>query len=425
MTGIERLREFAKGCRLVGQKAYSNAIGDIADQIELEHAEDCFKMGERAAEDAEAIAWVREHGGLEAVREACSPGRPSDNRKNFYDRLVLAWVEEHGGIEHVKAHWSGRVALSHVHNMAERQRARRERMQRHIEFVQRKCRERQEHICELNKLKRAYIDALNGVCKRLGLTDGTGLPDMPEVIWAELDRRLMPEGMEWLVEAWPRFEDDAPVRFGDKVPTIQRVTKIGLFSDRSYTLYNGFDSVPFKRGERVKRPAPKVLDADGVEIEVGDDLYSVEGSLKFHVSHVDRVNGKIATDAMFSLDKWADPAMYTHRAPVLAADGRPLREGETVWLTYGSESHVVLSTDEDAIGNIVTEIQAPGLVRMHISPSRLTHERPVADSWERLEEDARNIRTAMLDSDKLPFEVIDERALDLVRRARALAERDA
>lgn len=38
MTGIERLREFAKGCRLTRQKAYSNAIGDIADQIEREQA---------------------------------------------------------------------------------------------------------------------------------------------------------------------------------------------------------------------------------------------------------------------------------------------------------------------------------------------------------------------------------------------------
>ena len=58
-----------------------------------------------------------------------------------------------------------------------------------------------------------------------------------------------------------------------------------------------------------------------------------------------------------------------------------------------------------------------------MTPFVLTHERP--DSWERLEEDARNIRAAMLDSDKLPFEVIDERALDIVRRAMALAERDA
>ena len=439
MTGIERLREFAKGCRLVGQKAYSNAIGDIADQIELEHAEDCFKMGERAAEDAEAIAWVREHGGLEAVREACSPGRPSDNRKNFYDRLVLAWVEEHGGIEHVKAHWSGRVALSHVHNMAERQRARRERMQRHIEFVQRKCRERQEHICELNKLKRAYIDALNGVCKRLGLTDGTGLPDMPEVIWAELDRRLMPEGMEWLVEAWPRFEDGEPVKFGDKVPTIQRVSKIGLFCDSSFTLYNGFDSVPFKRGERVKRPAPKVLDANGVEIRVGDEVWNLDGTRHGIVSMV----GEWDESPLRRLIKiegdpcWHQANRFTHRAPVLAADGKPLREGETVYHIKTGDSFTVIAVGaefvhlrwgydfEDKTGTC--------------SPHLLTHERP--DSWERLEDDAdkspceyyeidasascKDCPAYMKESpdgDK-PIGCRYEQKRDLVRRARALADR--
>ena len=43
------------------------------------------------------------------------------------------------------------------------------------------------------------------------------------------------------------------------------------------------------------------------------------------------------------------------------------------------------------------------------SPSDLTHERP--DSWERIEEDARSCTCVM-------------EAIDLVRRARALAERE-
>ena len=58
-----------------------------------------------------------------------------------------------------------------------------------------------------------------------------------------------------------------------------------------------------------------VLDANGVPIELGDDLYSVEGSLKLHVSNIDRVNCRIATSAMFALDKWADPSMFTHTKP--------------------------------------------------------------------------------------------------------------
>ena len=148
----------------------------------------------------------------------------------------------------------------------------------------------------------------------------------------DIEKRLMPEGMEW-----PRFEDGEPVRIGDEVPfggdSAMTVTGVEM-ADEGHFILHGRDGginrpcqIVYQYGQRVKRPAPKVLDADGVEIDVGDALYSVEGSLKFHVSHVDRANGKIATDAMFSFDKWADPAMYTHRATVLAADGKPLRVG--------------------------------------------------------------------------------------------------
>ena len=135
-------------------------------------------------------------------------------------------------------------------------------------------------------------------------------------------------GLE-ILKNWPRFEDGEPVRVGDeftgkdgKTYTVKQVRFMGFY----FSLYDfGGEKPQFKAdyGERVKRPTPKVLDADGVEIEVGDDLYSVEGMLKFHVSAIDKKSGRIATEAMFALDKWADPKMYTHRAPVLAADGKP------------------------------------------------------------------------------------------------------
>ena len=54
--------------------------------------------------------------------------------------------------------------------------------------------------------------ALNGVCGMLGLTERDGLPDMPEVILTELERRLMPEGMEW-----PRYDTGEPVPLGGEV----------------------------------------------------------------------------------------------------------------------------------------------------------------------------------------------------------------
>ena len=161
MTGLERLRELADDaigsvwantssiyCKKHGLSvddtggSFSDFLRQIADQIEDEQDERVT----RRLEDREAAEWVSAHGGLDAVREK----------------------------------WRSMVPRAHVEHMAEYQRERRERMQRHIEFVQGKCRERQERICELNRLNRAYRDALNGVCKRLGLTDGTGLPDMTE-----------------------------------------------------------------------------------------------------------------------------------------------------------------------------------------------------------------------------------------------------
>lgn len=94
-------------------------------------------------------------------------------------------MRRRGGLEAVRERWAGRIARAHVEHMAERQRERRERMQRHIECIQHLCRERRERIGELNR----------------------------EI--ADMRPRLMPEGCEWLIEAWPKFEDDAPVKLGD------------------------------------------------------------------------------------------------------------------------------------------------------------------------------------------------------------------
>lgn len=87
MTGLDRLRGYARrmdelhvwpgGAKLLG----------IADQIEHEHAEDCFRMGERAAEDAEAAAWVREHGGLSHVKDILHDFRAA------VERIGVEWSE--------------------------------------------------------------------------------------------------------------------------------------------------------------------------------------------------------------------------------------------------------------------------------------------------------------------------------------------
>ena len=295
MTGIESLREVVNE---LGRFSFCYdlyvRLSNIADQIEREitpHERRDEPADDHAADvsmsaydllppdEREAIAWVREHGGLGHVKDICHDFRA------VVERLGIEWSE------------------SELHNVMD-----------------------------------------------------------------VLDKRLMPEGMEW-----PRFEDGEPVKFGDKVPTIQRVTKIGLFSDGSFTLYNGFDSVPFKRGEHVKRPAPKVLDADGVEIRVGDTVWDVE----FGCEHVVT---KVSDGAVFvafedeSADR-CDPASLTHRAPVFAADGRPLREGETVWHVETGREYVVVepSYGKTVVVRLAKYDDAEG---EQYAPDQLTHERP-------------------------------------------------
>ena len=409
MIGIKRLRKLAGDYKSLSTKQNyigintrreSDLLYDIADQIERERACDGdtaenillivggvvdemerHVLGHEGMDDSPVARWARE------LREALGGGEhdPSkDVSMSAYDLLpqedrdAIAWVREHGGI---------------------------------------------------GELRRMFQDADSRrveLCAALGIDLDKGWSEA----MAAMRLRLMPEGMEWLVEAWPRFEDGAPLGRGDEVMTSDGAVKAEGLSLTICDRDGGVTSIDF--GERVKHPAPKVLDADGVEIEVGDDLYSVEGGLKLHVGCIDTRNGKIATAEMYALDKWADPAMYTHRAPVLAADGKPLREGETVWKRTDGKRLTVMHLVTSVVGLIGCSdgTEAFGTpVIFNYCPSELTHERP--DSWERLEEDAtidprsycskHRLYIDPYDGDSAP--ATEKFARDLVRRARALAER--
>lgn len=170
--------------------------------------------------------------------------------------------------------------------------------------------------------------------------------------------------------------------------------------------------------------APEALDADGKEIRVGDKVWHVETGEQCKVVEVDSrsvsVNFRVDGDGTKHTGSIL-PANLTHRAPVLAADGRPIREGETVYKLDDDRPYTLKRFDGDHV-----YINAGGkALDIWTFPGKLTHERP--DSWERLEEDA----------GKNPFGYCKDvghrldtcenseeyKARDLVRRARALAER--
>lgn len=180
--------------------------------------------------------------------------------------------------------------------------------------------------------------------------------------------RALPADVEW-----PRFEDGGLVRIGDELEFEGKTMLVcdatfyagewALWCDRedmSGRLYG-------KYGERVERPTPETLDADGVPIKVGDTVYFVDGDARpLTVERIDANGGEPAVD-----------------------------------LVYAGQ-----------------------ILRWHsANPEKLTHERP--DSWEKLEEDAKLAPRDYLESRGMNPEKPERIAsmmADLVRRAKALAK---
>ena len=261
-----------------------------------------------------------------------------------------------------------------------------------------------------------------------------------------IERCALPEGV-----SWPRFEDGEPVRLGDVVSDVE--VRSVVFRDGGILL-SDCTSVPgwgtwrsYK--EPIKRPAPKVLDADGVEIRVGDTVYYVDGREQ-RVNTVARLTddgcvqfGRINEAGYVTYCEAAciQPNLLTHRAPVLAADGKPLREGEHVYHVETGAELVVKRLPKPGEYQAVVVFALPTSPASHLTsfdPDQLTHERPEIDSWERLEEDAGKGSCDYFGCDADGCHGCpaygwnaarggsgcgNAKTIDLLRRARALAER--
>lgn len=96
---------------------------------------------------------------------------------------------------------------------------------------------------------------------------------------AGTDMRALTERERQILDMWPRFEDGEYVWFGDEVDGLSGgIDNIDLF-ERATDLYGMFAShIHLSVDERVKLPEPEVLDADGLEIKVGDTVWHKDGS---------------------------------------------------------------------------------------------------------------------------------------------------
>lgn len=255
--------------------------------------------------------------------------------------------------------------------------------------------------------------------------------------YPDIERRIL--------DMWPKFEDGSYVWFGDKAVansgrnegkefTVGQVyfenehdKLLGSVPDGCYWNYKAAD--PY-----VKRPAPKVLDADGVEIKAGDRVYSIENGNSYIVRSING-SGTLELEG-FEYKGWS-PKFFTHMQPAIDADGALIKVGDTVWVDEGTDRCKVIEVD----GGTVHVQYADGFIFEH-NPSRLSHKYP--DSWERLEEDAAkgvceyagaerepgtiNVYTCCgcrFDEDSDGPTCDKQMAHDIIRRAKALAEKEA
>lgn len=232
----------------------------------------------------------------------------------------------------------------------------------------------------------------------------------------EVEKRLMPEGMEW-----PKV-DGKPVDFNTCYgPSLGVLEAVSIYNNGACEVMSHDGIV--KNATEIHVSKPKVLDADGVEIRVGDRLYDTDTGCGRTVRAVND-NGTVEFEGYENRGWFV--RFLTHRAPVLAADGKPLRVGETVYKVGGDGTAYVFDGMSDNVdGLAMLHHDGKPYIGTGLRAEQLTHDRP--DSWERLDEDA----------GKNPFDYCKKvghhldtcenaeryKSRDLVRRAKKLAER--
>lgn len=263
-----------------------------------------------------------------------------------------------------------------------------------------------------------------------------------------VEKRLMPEGMEWLLEVWPKWSNGEYCKFGDW----WTAAKYGDFEPKQLIRLVFYTPEQLKeweqdegdnygyewnfmrpndttyRPDKVEPPAPKVLDADGVEIREGDTVWEVGGDGTAYV--FDGMSEDV--DGLAVLHHDGKPyigtsirvGQLTHERPVLDADGVPIKVGDTVWgIETGIEFEVTGIASEFEI-RVKDESMEIGV---WTTPGGFTHAKPELDTWERIEEDkglnpfdyCKKVGHKLFTFDNAE----EYKSSDLVRRCRALAER--
>ena len=305
------------------------------------------QRADAAERDAEAARRERD-----AARESAAMAETV--RGEVHD--AYAWVKEYGGLEKVRE-----------------------------DAV---CWNTAEHVVD------DLFSWMGRVCPKLGI-DRCGYGIALDAVEAAIDRRLMPEGMEW-----PRFADGGPVRIGDEWELFaggtDKVRRVSFESDGAFMLNESW----YDSRARLDRHAPKAYGADGAEIREGRDVWWIcEGDGRG--AHAERLCVKrVHDDGMLDLEPYGPGTslqlesceVYTLE-PVLAADGKPVLIGERVWIDErlmpeammrrGSEFNLTGAVPWRAFTVLYVKGATAYLAQSgwHCPASWLTHERPTISDW--------------------------------------------
>lgn len=320
----------------MGIKEGALALADELEAFEDGDCEECIAYGQPECKGHLSCAEIIARYSARKVREAVERDAEDVTTVSAYDLLgdddreALAWVREHGGLEAVKAS---------IHQGA---------------------------------MEHGY---LLKVAEILGTSiyDGTGNAD---ALLDKLEKRLMPEGMEW-----PKV-DGKPIVIGERMRScgIDDCKVVGIDPANS-RLILASDNIEEGKAtyftdfaEDCHRPMPKALDADGVEIRVGDRLYDTDTGCGRTVRAVND-NGTVEFDGHENRGWFG--WFLTHRAPVLAADGEPLREGEHVYHVETGAELVVKELPNPGEYQAVVVFAPPASHPTSFDPNLLTHRAPV------------------------------------------------
>ena len=227
------------------------------------------------------------------------------------------------------------------------------------------------------------------------------------------EKKALPDGIEW-----PCFTDGGPVgindRFTDRAGIGRTITCIRFYdSDFSICAYDGTVHY-YEYGEPVG-PAP-VLAADGEPLEAGQTVYHIADGKEYTVKELLKDGAMVTPDGITGGRCRAE--YLTHERPVLDADGVEIRMGDTVWVaSNGMGPYIVDRLPIPGETDVLRLVDETGICWSDSGfgyiASQLTHERP--ESWERLWMD-------MHPADETECVGLDLE--EFVRRAKALAERE-